>query len=105
MADLRLKELRIKRNLSQAQLAEALHAGQTTISKWEKGERRPDPESLIKMATFFECSVDYLIGASETNDPEAAIRKERVKRLNALFAQMDEEEQALLLAIAAKMKR
>ena len=61
----RLKELRIKRPLSQQELAELLQTGQSSISAWESGEREPLAHQLIELARVFECSVDYLLGLEE----------------------------------------
>lgn len=59
MANLR-KEL----NMSQAELAEKLGVSQQTISKYERGTREPDNETLAKLAEIFDCSIDYLLGRS-----------------------------------------
>lgn len=44
-----------------------LHTTQNTISRYETGEREPGIEELIKIADFFNISVDYLLG--RTDDP------------------------------------
>ncbi|MBQ7466531.1 MAG: helix-turn-helix transcriptional regulator [Clostridia bacterium] len=59
---IRCKELRTDKNISQQTLSEILSVTQQTISKWEKGLREPDIDTLIKIAEIFGCSVDYLIG-------------------------------------------
>lgn len=63
----RLKNLRIKANLSQEGLAEVLGVNQATIGRWEKNKNSPDDDMKKKLALFFKCSVAYLMG--ETNDP------------------------------------
>ena len=65
---MRLKELRKKKKLSQLRLAIDLSTTQNTISRYETGEREPDIEALIKIANYFDVSVDYLLG--RTNNPE-----------------------------------
>ena len=65
---MRLKELRKKKKLSQLRLAIDLSTTQNTISRYETGEREPDMEALIKIADYFDVSVDYLLG--RTNNPE-----------------------------------
>ena len=66
----RLKELRIKKGLSQDALAEALEIPRTTISHYEKNkdDRLPRKDRLNKIADFFGVSVDYLIGRAKTPD-------------------------------------
>lgn len=65
----RLKNLRVERDLTQKQLANILHMQNTAISKYELGERKPDQEILIKLAKFFDVSVDYLLGNSDIRNP------------------------------------
>lgn len=59
-----LKMLRLARGLSQKELGDLSQIGQSNISAWERGERSPLPEGLIKIATFFGCSIDFLVGYS-----------------------------------------
>ena len=61
----RLKELRKKKGVSQLKLATDLNTTQNTISRYETGEREPGINELIKIADYFNVSVDYLIGRTE----------------------------------------
>lgn len=62
---LRLKQLREQRRLSQDGLAMKINVSQSTISAYEVGERTPDLETLITLASFFDVSIDYLVGQSD----------------------------------------
>lgn len=59
---LQLKELREEKGLSMRQLSAQLGISYNTYSLYEKGDREPNIETLIKMADFFECSLDRLLG-------------------------------------------
>ncbi len=61
----RLRELRRGRNLQQAQLAAALGLAQTTIGNYEQGNRFPSEQTLLRIADYFEVSLDYLLGRSD----------------------------------------
>lgn len=61
----RFKELRIKKGLSQDQLADALNIPRTSISHYERDGRLPREERLVQIADFFGVTVDYLIGRTE----------------------------------------
>ena len=63
-----LKALRLSKRLSQQQLALRLDLSQQTIYKYENGITEPDIATLIKLAGYFNTSVDYLIG--NTNNPQ-----------------------------------
>ena len=65
---MRLKELRKKRNISQIKLALDLSMNQNTISRYETGEREADYKTLIKIADYFNVSIDYLL--ERTNNPK-----------------------------------
>jgi len=65
---MRLKELRINRNLSQLRLALELNMNQNSISRYENGEREADYSTLIKFADYFDVSVDYLL--ERTDNPK-----------------------------------
>lgn len=58
----RIAELRKGRNLTQKEFGKIIGVAQNTICNWENGKREPDYKSLKKMAYFFNCSTDYLLG-------------------------------------------
>ena len=61
----KLKELRIEKGLSQRKLGELLGECNQTVSFWETGSREPDLDALIKIADFFEVSVDFLLNRED----------------------------------------
>lgn len=61
----RLKELRKKRKISQVKLALDLNMNQNSISRYENLEREADYDTLIRLADYFDVSIDYLLGRSE----------------------------------------
>lgn len=64
---MRLKELRKKRNISQLKLAMDLQLNQNAISRYETGVREADYSTLIKIADYFDVSIDYLL--ERTDNP------------------------------------
>ena len=65
---MRLKEIRKAKGISQLKLAMDLNTNQNTISRYETGIREPGIIELIKIADYFNVSVDYLL--ERTNNPE-----------------------------------
>ena len=63
---MKLKELRKEKGISQLKLAMDLSMNQNTISRYETEERQADYETLIKIADYFNVSIDYLLGRTET---------------------------------------
>lgn len=58
----RLKGLREKSDLSQSQLSSRLNIAKSTLAMYEIGQREPNFDTVIRIANFFDVSVDYLIG-------------------------------------------
>lgn len=63
-----LKALRLGLGMNMKQVAAALNIPYTTYVSYEKGDREPNSEMLIKMADFFRTTVDYIIGKSNTSE-------------------------------------
>lgn len=62
----RLKDLRNDKELSQKEVAALLGIQQTVYSRYERGFQKIPLEHLIKLADFYQVSVDYILG--RTND-------------------------------------
>ena len=58
---MRLKQLRKEAGISQLKLALDLNTNQNTISRYETGERDAGYDMLIKIADYFDVSIDYLL--------------------------------------------
>lgn len=101
-----LKALRESRKITQTQLGEHIGAKKSAISLWESGKRQPDQETLVRLANFFEVTIDYLLGRDDsvpientpTDDPltEQIMAKARL---------MNEEELLQLLRIMDAVKK
>ncbi len=65
---MRLKELRKKKHLSQLKMAMDLNMNQNSISRYENMERQADYATLIKIADYFDVSIDYLL--ERTDNPK-----------------------------------
>ena len=64
----RIRELREDNDLNQTQVARQLGMSQTGYSKYETGKNDIPTDILIKLARFYNTSIDYLLG--ETENPE-----------------------------------
>lgn len=66
--EFRLRQLRKQRHISQIRLAMDSGMTQNSISRFETGVRRPDYDSLIFFADYFNVSIDYLVGRTDNPD-------------------------------------
>ena len=61
----RLQELRMKKGCSQADMARFLNVTQQAYSRYERGDHELGYTAIIKLADFFQVSIDYLLGRSD----------------------------------------
>jgi len=80
----RLRELRLRYDLGQAQVAKMANVTKNAISTYENGTRQPSFETLIRLAVIYRVSTDYLLGVENdqsldisglTEDDVAAIKR------------------------------
>lgn len=65
----RLRDLREDRDLTQAEVAEVLNIAQRTYSSYETGNRMIPYTCLIKLAKFYNTSIDYIVGLTDKLNP------------------------------------
>lgn len=61
----RIRDLREDRDMNQTQIAKILGMSQTGYSKYETGENDLPTAILIKLARFYNTSIDYLLGETD----------------------------------------
>ena len=66
---MRLRDLREDHDLTQTAIANYLHLRQNTYSQYENGQRQIPLEALVKLALFYNTSVDYLLELTDTPQP------------------------------------
>ena len=64
---IKLKHLRIEKELTQKELASLLGLTRATVSSYERGALYPSVEVLIHICRFFRVSADYMLGLADTN--------------------------------------
>lgn len=87
----RLKELRKEKGISQQKLADGLNVSRSTVAMWETQGTETDNPTLVKIAKYFDVSVDYLLGNEEPKENKTLTKKE--KEIEEILS---DTEQALL---------
>lgn len=67
--NMRLKDMREDRDITQKEIAEFLHIKQNTYSQYETGQRQLPVDTLIKLALFFNTSTDYILELTDEAKP------------------------------------
>ena len=82
----RLKKLREHKQLTQKELADILSVSESIVSFYETGRRVPGSEVVERIADYFKCSTDYLLGRTEIlyppKDMEASVNVEFIEVLS-----------------------
>ena len=63
----RLKDLRLKNDKLQKDVANYLNISDVAYGYYEKGERQPNPDMLLKLAEYFNVTTDYSSGKEVVN--------------------------------------
>ena len=105
----RVKELRRSLGITQKELATHLGVAQPTLSGWETDRFQIDYDNLVKLADFFNTSIDYILcrDTVEQNEPsskdqqpkESTIRSEE-DRLLSIYNSLDGESKTQLMSVA-----
>lgn len=91
--DTRLKKLRQEKGILQDTLAEEIGVTKGTVSVWERGIRKPDFETLEKLASYFDVTLPYLLGESEYRNPQEIADEDA-----AAWATEDDDEHLTTMA-------
>ena len=65
----RIQDLRIDSDLSQKKTGESLHISQRSYSHYETGSRNIPIEMLIRLADYYDTTIDYLVGRTDNKEP------------------------------------
>ena len=98
---MKLKELRIKKNTSQMEMAKLLNVTQTTYGRYELESSEPNIDTLCKLADYYNVSLDYLVGREFTND--IGYLNEQQKNAVKMIQQLNENNLALAIAYMGGM--
>lgn len=95
----RLKELRKKKSLSQAQLANLIEVHFAQVSRYERGETMPNATAMTKLAQALETTTDYLMnGTSDDLLANVSLDKEIVSRFKQI-QEMELSEKRVIISL------
>ncbi|MCR8641097.1 helix-turn-helix transcriptional regulator [Paenibacillus sp. N1-5-1-14] len=86
----RISQLREKHGLTQGDLANKIGISRASLSHYETNRREPDYETTNKIATYFNVSVDYLLG--RTNNPHTELDP----NMNQFVDQLELSDESIL---------
>ncbi|MDY6367553.1 MAG: helix-turn-helix transcriptional regulator [Clostridia bacterium] len=87
---IKLTEIRKQEGVSQKQLANDLGVSAGNLCDWEKGRTEPNIDMLIKIADYFDVSVDALLGREENGNSMGNVDRTKM-RLLSYYNKMSDE--------------
>lgn len=99
----RLKELRKERKLIQEDVGKIAGVHRATIGKYETDERFPERDILVKLSTFFDVSIDFLLGVSDIRKP-CSNEQQPKNVLQKIFEELSTQDQKELENFAKYLK-
>lgn len=77
-----MKKIRESLNLTQVKVANDLKLSRQVYNFYENGKRNPDMQTLIKIADYYNVSIDYLLGRTNVIKPENIDENDLLAKLN-----------------------
>lgn len=104
----RLKQVRVEKGFSQADVADFLNISRQSISRWETDKSYPDIDNLVELSKYYEVSIDELLTETKVLQQEINQKTEQMnknieeiekkqKKLNQLLSLDNDESWILLL--------
>ena len=93
----RIKELRVTKGWTQAELGQMLNCSDVAIGRYEQGKRGLDVPTICRLCEIFGCSSDYLLGRSPL--PSTGLSPEEESMLLAFRAADQRAREMVLLAL------
>ncbi len=88
----RLRELRLRRKISQEEVARHIGITRSAYSHYEINNRQPVYETLIKLAAYFDVSLDYIIGGTQSRTKADLPVTPDTREILSLFQHMSQEQ-------------
>lgn len=92
----RLRQLRLDKNLLQEQVAKLIGVNKSAISTYENNTRQPSFDILVRLATLYRVSTDYLLGMTNMRSLDlSGLSDEEVAAVSELVAIMTKRNEQL----------
>ena len=92
----RLRQLRLDKNLRQEQVAKLIGVNKSAISTYENNTRQPSFDILVRLATLYRVSTDYLLGMTNIRSLDlSGLSDEEVVAVSELVAIMTKRNEQL----------
>lgn len=95
----RIKQLRIEKNMTAAELAVKTGKGESAIRMWEAGKSTPDRNTLIKLSKMFDYTTDYFLGLTDLKKYNIDDKDLIIKNLEMRIEELKTEKETMINSI------
>lgn len=92
-----LRNLLEQDGITQKQLAEALNISTTTLNGYIQNRRQPDAKMVIRLATYFHTTTDYIYGLTTLREPVSSPYNAQERHLVNIFRGIPEDKKPLYI--------
>lgn len=89
--------LRDQKGVTDYAVAKSCHLGQSTFTDWKNGRITPNLKKMMKLADYFDVTIDYLVTGKIRGDVPPVILSEDERELLAAFRKLNDDAKAFLL--------
>lgn len=97
----KIQLLMMSRHMNKADLAKAVGVSSGNLNDWSSGRSSPSVEKLIKLADFFDVSLDYLVGRDDRYPAPTPDTFELIR----MYDNLDREGRTIVLGTAYQQKQ
>ena len=97
-----LKKIRKDNNISQRNLSEFLGFRCSAIANYESGRNEPSFDTLVKLASFFDVTIDYMLGIDERPKRIEGISKQEFSLIYD-YRELEKNDQKIVLELASSL--
>lgn len=92
-----LRNLLDQERISQKELAKALNISDSTLSGYVKNRRQPDAKTVIRIASYFHTTTDYIYGLTSVRDPITIPYNAEERHLVNIYRAIPEDKRPLYI--------
>ena len=93
----KIRSLLEQEGITQKQLAESLNISATTLNGYIKNRRQPDAKMMIRLASYFNTTTDYIYGITNLREPLALPYNAQERHLVNIFRAIPEDKKPLYI--------
>lgn len=94
----KIRELRIRKGMTQQELADIMGITYTSVSYWESGKSKPDIFQIKKLSEYFHVTTDYIYGLTDENIKEDVQMRTLFRKASDLSDEKKEKLNSILKA-------